>query len=379
MRLTLRTDEQALLREAMRSLLTPLAHRDSTAWAEAVCKSVRQLTRVDSVVAIMQGPDAPVIVGDGALSGAALCNYLAAWHHRIPGDDRRRSQRLTHWVRSTVWPRSQLTKTSYYNEYCVPFGNRDSAGMSATADGSDDMVVFLSSEKEDRFKAGGRERAVLALLQPALAAGAPWSRQMGVAAANPDAVCDSPTRLSSIGFIGIALLSIEGRMLHATPRLADLLGDKRLPHELVLGAMRALVRDMRQLLERRSMMGFIRPVKELETPCGRLTMTPSIVERSMGVPALSCAIEVTCTSEPSVTAARLRFGLTRREAEVASLLAAGRRNREIADQLGMSEHTARRHTERIFSKLHVSSRATVAAMLAGDIPDTAADRRRDAK
>jgi DNA-binding NarL/FixJ family response regulator len=50
------------------------------------------------------------------------------------------------------------------------------------------------------------------------------------------------------------------------------------------------------------------------------------------------------------------MGLTRREAQVARLLARGRSNQAIAQELNISAHTARHHTQRILSKLEVHSR-----------------------
>ena len=59
-----------------------------------------------------------------------------------------------------------------------------------------------------------------------------------------------------------------------------------------------------------------------------------------------------------------RYQLTRREAEAARLLAAGKSNAEIAAALAISAHTARRHTEQVLLKLGVRSRAAVAPVLA---------------
>jgi predicted ATPase/DNA-binding CsgD family transcriptional regulator len=53
--------------------------------------------------------------------------------------------------------------------------------------------------------------------------------------------------------------------------------------------------------------------------------------------------------------------LTAREQEVATLLARGLSNRQIADELVISLHTAQRHVENILSKLAFSSRTQVAA------------------
>lgn len=54
-------------------------------------------------------------------------------------------------------------------------------------------------------------------------------------------------------------------------------------------------------------------------------------------------------------------GLTSREVEVLRLVATGATNRDIADALVISEHTARRHLQNIFGKIDVSSRAAATA------------------
>ncbi len=56
-----------------------------------------------------------------------------------------------------------------------------------------------------------------------------------------------------------------------------------------------------------------------------------------------------------------RFRLTKREAEIARLLARRATNREIAEQLDVSPHTVRHHVEIIFAKLGVHSRRTIVA------------------
>jgi len=59
------------------------------------------------------------------------------------------------------------------------------------------------------------------------------------------------------------------------------------------------------------------------------------------------------------------FGLTRRQWDVAQLLAQGLSNAQIANTLGISPHTARRHTERVLRKLALNSRAQVATKVHG--------------
>jgi DNA-binding CsgD family transcriptional regulator len=56
-------------------------------------------------------------------------------------------------------------------------------------------------------------------------------------------------------------------------------------------------------------------------------------------------------------------GLTARQAEVALRLAAGESNREIANELGISPATARKHLESVFSRLGVKHRAAAVARI----------------
>jgi predicted ATPase/DNA-binding CsgD family transcriptional regulator len=62
------------------------------------------------------------------------------------------------------------------------------------------------------------------------------------------------------------------------------------------------------------------------------------------------------------------FGLTRREREVAALIAEGLSNREIAARLVVAQRTAEGHVENILSKLGFTSRAQVAGWLAAQTP-----------
>lgn len=55
--------------------------------------------------------------------------------------------------------------------------------------------------------------------------------------------------------------------------------------------------------------------------------------------------------------------LTRRESEIAELVAAGRSNAEIAQVLGLSVFTVKNHVSSILMKLHVQSRTEAAAFI----------------
>jgi NarL family two-component system response regulator LiaR len=57
--------------------------------------------------------------------------------------------------------------------------------------------------------------------------------------------------------------------------------------------------------------------------------------------------------------------LTAREAEIAELVARGRTNTEIADELGLSIFTVKNHVSNVLGKLHAQTRTEVAAIVLG--------------
>jgi DNA-binding NarL/FixJ family response regulator len=60
--------------------------------------------------------------------------------------------------------------------------------------------------------------------------------------------------------------------------------------------------------------------------------------------------------------------LSPRETEIATLVATGQRNRDVAAALFLSEKTIESHLARIYDKLGVRSRAALATILAGEAP-----------
>jgi ATP/maltotriose-dependent transcriptional regulator MalT len=78
---------------------------------------------------------------------------------------------------------------------------------------------------------------------------------------------------------------------------------------------------------------------------------------------LSRRARIPLTDEPAPAATTEDpFGLTPREREVLTLVAAGRTNRQIGEELFMSEKTASVHVSRILAKLEVSTRGEAGAV-----------------
>lgn len=68
---------------------------------------------------------------------------------------------------------------------------------------------------------------------------------------------------------------------------------------------------------------------------------------------------------------RSRFRLSMREAEIMDLIATGLNNQQIAAACFISEKTVKNHINRIFAKLHSTSRAEAAAKWLGTAPSSA--------
>jgi DNA-binding CsgD family transcriptional regulator len=82
-------------------------------------------------------------------------------------------------------------------------------------------------------------------------------------------------------------------------------------------------------------------------------------------PGVLVTLEATAARPLTDAELRERFALTRRELEVARLLADGLSNQALAERMGVSFFTARNHVERLLAKLGLRSRAAVGALLRG--------------
>jgi len=101
---------------------------------------------------------------------------------------------------------------------------------------------------------------------------------------------------------------------------------------------------------------------EVATRQGRYRMRARILSQKIQEirsRAVLVMIERAAAHLPSPACLMRRFEMTSREADVALLLARGKRNTAIAEELMISTHTARHHTEKVLSKLSVHTRAEV--------------------
>ena len=184
------------------------------------------------------------------------------------------------------------------------------------------------------------------LLIPALDAGVSAALDLGARRAMLDALdtplvaCDVDGRVVYESSALTAALALDDRAAHVRAEAARLAADLRTP-ELRAAPMRTVRTD-------RGTYGL------------RATLLPEGATLSPR-PGVLVSVRVPASPRPTARALRHRFALTRREAEVALLLARGLANGAVADTLCISPHTARRHTERVMGEFSVAARGQVAA------------------
>jgi DNA-binding NarL/FixJ family response regulator len=107
--------------------------------------------------------------------------------------------------------------------------------------------------------------------------------------------------------------------------------------------------------------------EELEDAVRRVAAGEAVLS-----PAVTALVFDALRSEPEVAIApEAATGLTEREQDVMTLIARGRANREIADELYLSEKTVKNHINNIYAKLGVSTRSEAMAKWLGTSEATA--------
>ncbi|PAP75054.1 helix-turn-helix transcriptional regulator [Rubrivirga marina] len=241
--------------------------------------------------------------------------------------------------------------TLFYHEVLRPFGTADAQSIvCATPAG----IVHLTATQLRRPPEPGEHVPLLRVLAPALTAGLDALGRLAAHRRSLDVVQDP-----------LAAFDADGREAHRNPALvAALAADPE--RERVEGALRLVARALAPLAFKATGAAPTPVVREVQTACGRYTLRGVLVAPGAfgGTDAFLVTVDPPGgPALPTHEAVRARHGLTRREAEVALLLAEGLSNEALGARLFVSKHTARHHVEAILLKLDVPGRAAVAARL----------------
>jgi DNA-binding CsgD family transcriptional regulator len=368
------TTDAELLRRTLTVLLSPLEFPTSSAWRQAIGTELQALLAVDSVTTVVRLPGGPLVQTTGNVSEPVLEQYATYYHQKSELDQLRLSRGLRTWTRFSLVSRAAFLRTEYANDWALPAGILDSAGLSVVvgaADGREAVVDLGCANSLERFVPDGPEERWLKALAPAVTAG---MRMALLATTWRD---DLLRQLEASG-APLVLCEYDGRLVHATPALlAVTMSDPE--GAVLLAAAAHMTHELRHTMRRPSGRtgsssasgpdDVIRPTRAISTQRGTYVLQATVIgEALLGPDRPLVLIRVdppTATARVTPASLGARFGLSRREAQVALLLADGASNALIAVTLGVTAHTARRHTEHVRQKLGAENRAAVARVLRG--------------
>jgi DNA-binding CsgD family transcriptional regulator len=345
------------LQQLSELLLSPANNGD---WESQVVSGAMELLGADKCMLVIPrgGPFQPT-----------WRNYDAEQLRAYPAAVARLDRKLHFWRRHAqlrVYDRQALWRgvedvyyrSSYYNEHIVPARCYDAIGLAAcigVRPSENTVAKLLMHHDSPRGRTfGARGLALLRLLYPAFNAGThAYALLLG-----------ARDRLASmIDELPGALLVMEpftGRVLHCNAELLKLLDSdpqRRLIEE------RLVAHGL--TLPRRASAASAAPAAEITTTTARYVARSTMVQPGVlaAETLVLVAVERLTNRAPAPAEIMARSGLTRRERDIALLVAEGLSNQVIATRLGISQHTARHHVESVMAKLGVDRRAQVAPLL----------------
>ena len=361
----------ARLEAASRMLLNPLVSPTATAWLQEAGRLVRDFIGGERVVIMAPtesgryySEDAPEVAdgvhgyveGVGAEGILFTDPVVRAWNNLR----QRTGQEVLSWDLSRA-----LVEANGYRMLDSPIvadvlqGQRynDFAVLVRTTEIGDAMIWALHTEYGG-FAFGEQTTNVLGTLLPSFRAGLDALLRFGAHRYALDAISEP-----------IAAFDADGRLLHQNPALTRLL-DADPERDRIDVELRVLARRLRALAFplRHEKADVPTVSREVATGRGCYTLRGVLLPPSGGGFGEAVLVSVVLEARlalPSAEDVRARHGLTKREAEVALLLAEGLSNADLAERLYVSPHTVRHHVESVLGKLGLTSRAAVAARLMG--------------
>jgi DNA-binding CsgD family transcriptional regulator len=314
MRLT--GDESRALGSLLQVLSTPLDYADSVAWRAAVLEHVPALFGVDRAMFMLPVQDRPIVARE--IDDSAQRAFMEYFRHRGEG---------VGLVGSGI-------SFAHLGEPCaflvVP-----------------DLRLHRDAER------GAWALGVMQLVSPVFRAGVALELKSRGAR-------DEVKRLFTESAEAAVLFSATGAEMHRNGAFAAAIAEEPAA-EVVCAAAAELARGA---LARAAAGGAGPQLTELDVRTSRrmYRLNASVLGESLLLREPVAVVWV--SAQPlRVPDCREVFGFTVRESEVAQLIAQGRTTRQIAETLGISWHTARRHTERVLAKLNVSTRAAAAGRM----------------
>jgi DNA-binding NarL/FixJ family response regulator len=360
--ITLSSSDLTGLQSAITTLVSPLDYDRVQDWRTACRVQVERLVSADSSAGMLPCPGEPL--ADYAQDLApAMTDYLSYYYTLDTGLQQRRRElglNVCHW--SAVYDMRKLVKTEIYNDFSKARGLLDGIGMTMDFDEPHAIAALLFyHERQNSKPFGERGLAMLRVLFPAFKDGVDSCLRLAAQRLELGRLFDSMAGALSF-FDGECRLVQQNRAATELLRTDSERETLALAVREVASAIAGHVRGTGRHREYRATPSMSRDVR---TGAGHYRIVGSLLTSRFLAPKLLIAIAIDRVDHRHLSDQELQagYGLTRREVEVARLLARRLGNAEIANALVMSRHTARHHTESVLQKLGLHSRLEVETAL----------------
>jgi DNA-binding CsgD family transcriptional regulator/PAS domain-containing protein len=361
-----RRDHEAL-HDAFAVLLTPLDFVDAEHWRGEVGKVLSQLLRADRSAFRLDIPGAPVLYSED-YPQATLDAYAEHYHAVDLGRIRREELGLEVWNRWRLHGAKlrQFWESEIHRDFLAPNKIFDSMGITIGVAGArNPATLFFHSEKPGTPEFGERGVSLLSLVLPAFKAGVRdlvrYSHQRESLAAHLDSLSE-----------GIRICDLRGNTVHQNPAFSAAIALEREPQKLeraIFDVVHALIGFSNEQPSGNANVAAAaghRLTRQVSTSTAAYQIGGTFLGRELLGAELRIVvtlIRLAAQTTLSDSALQEKYNLTGRELEIARRLAYGQSTKEVAQACGISLHTARRHTEKIFQKLGVRNRSQVGPKL----------------
>ena len=360
-RISLSPSELDQLTRLVEVLHAPFDFPNVDAWRHAVNHHARLLLDAHKIVFMLPGAGHAPVYSQRLDPGGAKA-YLEYFHRFDIAGALGIERNLPVASLVEIHGHDEFYASEYYNDFMNVWDCNHSVGMVTPIDeapGYAYLAMLRDKYVDAPFDA--RSRALLRFVRPAFRAGVRTYLRLSADRAVLGAVLDASGKR-------LLLCDEKGAPVHTSAALERTLAAD--PERKAIE--RTMHRLARSTAELRGNGNTARGLGEtgervLATTRGHYRLSASLAGQAGPGPAGILVLLEPLFREPLPDAyLRERFGLTGQEVRVARQIAEGAHNDEVARRLGISPHTARRHTEHVLDKLGIASRSQVAERISRD-------------
>jgi DNA-binding CsgD family transcriptional regulator len=361
----LSADDIRRYERATRAMLAPLEAESADEWRRTVNEAVRDLVGGDESISMLprgsslflseESPDLAQGVENFIIeyspSGILVSDPVVALWQRM----RRKST-----MESFSWASNakmigevgyRMQDSPMISDVLAARGIRDFVGLHPDV-AFGDVLVWILFKRRDESRFGEHTQNLLLTLLPQLKAGLDSLIRFDAQRTSLDELSDA-----------VMVYGADRREVHRNASFVRLCGSDP-EHEIIVGAARSIANSLHPLVFPGRRAWHAPGIRKISTRSATYELKGTLLPPGAfgGDASVMILVSRVGVTLPDADTVRDRFGLSRREAEVALLLAEGLSNAEIADRLFLSPHTARRHTANIYEKLGVNTRKGLALL-----------------